>query len=70
MRRNNYKETFYRCEYERFEIHMAIDINECTLTRMEPIAEDIVQLGLEELVPLDLGFKPPAEGDGMGGKCF
>jgi paired amphipathic helix protein Sin3a len=70
MRRNTYEETLFRCEDERFEIDMAIDSNACALTRLEPIAEEIAQLAQEELVPLDLGSKPPAEGAGMGGKRF
>jgi paired amphipathic helix protein Sin3a len=70
MRRNTYEETLFRCEDERFEIDMAIDSNSCVLTRLEPIAEEIAQLGQEELVPMDLGCKPPAEGAGMGGKRF
>eukprot|EP00547_Thalassionema_nitzschioides_P004047 CAMPEP_0194206976 /NCGR_PEP_ID=MMETSP0156-20130528/5864_1 /TAXON_ID=33649 /ORGANISM="Thalassionema nitzschioides, Strain L26-B" /LENGTH=1392 /DNA_ID=CAMNT_0038933643 /DNA_START=271 /DNA_END=4449 /DNA_ORIENTATION=- len=48
MRRNHCEEVLFRCEDERFEIDMAIDSNDSTLRRLEPIAEEIAQLSQGE----------------------
>ena len=72
MRRNTYEEVLFRCEDERFEIDMAIDSNAATLTRLEPIAEEIAQLAENELILPETSTAPkPASTDqGMGGKRF
>jgi len=70
MRRNQYEEMLFRVEDERFEIDMVIDSNAATLRRLEPIAEEIMQLSQSELVtpdlPSALGGGSKDEG-GMGG---
>ena len=68
MRRNQYEEMLFRVEDERFEIDMVIDSNAATLRRLEPIAEEIMQLSQPELVTPELaasfGIK---DENGMGG---
>ena len=71
MRRNQYEEMLFRVEDERFEIDMVIDSNAATLRRLEPIAEEIMQLSQPELITPDLpgataGSANSNEG-GMGG---
>lgn len=73
MRRNHCEEVLFRCEDERFEIDMVIDSNAATLRRLEPIAEEIGQLGQEERLVSDLSSTGSKlqDGDlGMGGLRF
>jgi paired amphipathic helix protein Sin3a len=70
MRRNTHEEMLFRVEDERFEIDMAIDSNAATLQRLEPIAEEIALLAQEDVIPADLGIKPPIDGAGIGGKRY
>lgn len=76
MRRNQYEEVLFRCEDERFEIDMVIDSNAATLRRLEPIAEEIMQLAQQEMVtdlPAAAGgsTKTAAETEGgMGGMRY
>jgi paired amphipathic helix protein Sin3a len=44
MRKNQFEEALFRCEDERFEIDTCIDSNMCTLTILEPLAEEIQAL--------------------------
>ena len=75
MRRNQYEEVLFRCEDERFEIDMVIDSNAATLRRLEPIAEEIMQLAQQELttdLPAAAGgsTKTAETESGMGGMRF
>ena len=68
MRRNQYEEMLFRVEDERFEIDMVIDSNAATLRRLEPIAEEIMQLSQPELVTPDLAASFGVKDEnGMGG---
>lgn len=67
MRRNQYEEMLFRVEDERFEIDMVIDSNAATLRRLEPIAEEIMQLSQPELVTPDLPGTTKDDEGGMGG---
>ena len=68
MRRNHYEEMLFRCEDERFEIDQVIDSNAATLSRLEPIAEEIAQLAEDEVMPSEYSSTGKATGDcGMGG---
>lgn len=73
MRRNHCEEVLFRCEDERFEIDMAIDSNDATLHRLEPIAEEIAQLSQgEQLVSEFTGsdIKQHTDEHGIGGLRF
>jgi len=69
MRKNQYEETLFRCEDERFEIDMVIDSNAATLRRLEKINEEIAQLAQKELcTPNHLLSFPDVQNDGMRNK--
>ena len=51
MRKNQYEETLFKCEDERFEIDMVIDSNMCTIRVLEPLAEEIATLKSIETIP-------------------
>ncbi|KAL3924281.1 MAG: hypothetical protein SGILL_001142 [Bacillariaceae sp.] len=73
MRRNTYEETLFRVEDERFEIDMTIDSNTCTLALLEPFAEEMAVLSVNELagqVDLENEQRANAEQKGLGGKYF
>jgi paired amphipathic helix protein Sin3a len=73
MRRNTYEETLFRVEDERFEIDMAIDSNLCTLALLEPFAEEMAMLSVNDLqtqVDQDNDPKPGGDQKGLGGKYF
>jgi len=85
MLRNQYEETLFRCEDERFEIDMVIDSNVATLRRLEPIGEEIAILQEKEVPLSSTMFTDSAETiagrkgndksvsnlkGGLGGKVF
>ncbi|KAK3272628.1 hypothetical protein CYMTET_19089 [Cymbomonas tetramitiformis] len=48
MRKNQYEESLFRCEDDRFELDMIIETNESTLALLEPMAEKFGNLNPEE----------------------
>lgn len=50
MRKNQYEETLFRTEDERFEIDMIIDSNLSTIRVLEPIVEEIEMLAEAEVL--------------------
>ncbi|EEA04881.1 transcriptional regulatory protein SIN3, putative [Cryptosporidium muris RN66] len=48
MRKNVYEENLFKCEDERFELDMVIENNRSTIHILEPIAEQISKLSIEE----------------------
>jgi len=81
MRKNQYEETLFRCEDERFEIDMVIDSNVATLRRLEPIGEEIALLQQKEIPSSFTDVEPiagkkgkdrsaPKLKGGLGGKVF
>jgi len=85
MRKNQYEETLFRCEDERFEIDMVIDSNATTLRRLEPVGEEIALLQEKEMPLSSTMFNNGVESNasrkgkdkcasnskgGLGGKVF
>ncbi|KAJ1614887.1 Sin3 like paired amphipathic helix containing protein [Cryptosporidium canis] len=58
MRKNVYEENLFKCEDERFELDMVIENNRSTINVLQPIAEEISKLSLEEKRSFRL-VKPP-----------
>ncbi|KAH8741556.1 Sin3 like paired amphipathic helix containing protein [Cryptosporidium ryanae] len=58
MRKNVYEENLFKCEDERFELDMVIENNRSTINVLEPIAEEISRLPLDERKNFRLR-KPP-----------
>ncbi|EFJ52117.1 hypothetical protein VOLCADRAFT_56211 [Volvox carteri f. nagariensis] len=50
MRKNQYEESLFRCEDDRYEFEMAIERNVATMKRLKPIAQKIATMAPEERV--------------------
>ncbi|KAG2499920.1 hypothetical protein HYH03_002207 [Edaphochlamys debaryana] len=48
MRKNQYEESLFRCEDDRYEFEMAIERNMATLKRLKPLAQRIATMNPEE----------------------
>ncbi|GIL73116.1 hypothetical protein Vretimale_4724 [Volvox reticuliferus] len=48
MRKNQYEESLFRCEDDRYEFEMAIERNVATMKRLKPIAQKIATMTPEE----------------------
>ncbi len=49
MRKNQFEESLFKCEDERFEIDMVIDSNMSAIRALEPLCEEIMTLRQVEL---------------------
>jgi paired amphipathic helix protein Sin3a len=47
LRRNQYEEALFKCEDDRYEIDMVMDANRSTIRALEPIAQNIAALTVQ-----------------------
>jgi len=48
MRKNQYEESLFRCEDDRFELDMIIETNESTIKALQPIMDKLEEMSAEE----------------------
>lgn len=48
LRKNQYEEMLFKCEDDRFELDLVIELNASTVRALEPILKSINELGEEE----------------------
>ena len=48
MRKNQYEESLFRCEDDRFELDMAIECNASAIRAIEPLVDRLAAMDAEE----------------------